>query len=290
MAPITVEQDGTTVTFHVDPTFPCNLVYQVKATAQARSSGPIGGKPPAFQMPMAIAVAVPPAPVGTLTATASADGDKRAVHLEWRANSEPDLLGYVIRRTVRGTTADLGQVAVGETLEWDDHNPGSGTSNRYEVIAVRRGPDATVKQVASVPTVVDVEVKSRSASGSGGGSQEGGGGLTTVVTGQPVTGKPDSGQLSSVRARGGNGAPSGPPTTFDTGFQGTLPFKTGDQSAAAPRNGSGDPAVVATFDEGGSDSIFGSKAAMTFIAGGLAVLVGAAVLFHVSRRAAADAY
>jgi hypothetical protein len=164
------------------------------------------------------------------------------------------------------------------------------------VIAVRRGPDAKVKQVAATPTSVAVDVASRDASGSGDGTggstasgQSGGAALTTVVTGQPSTGKPDSQLLSSVRARGGSGAPSGPPTTFDSGFQGTLPFKTGGQSAAALPGG-GDPAVVATYDEGGTDSFLGSKAAMTFIAGGLAILVGAAVLFYVSRRAAVDAY
>ena len=296
ISPVTAESsDGNrTVTFHVDGTFPCNLVYQVKATASAAAGGTFRTTPPPYQMPLAVAVAVPPAPVGTVTATASADGDKRSVKLEWPANSERDLLGYVIKRTAHDKTVDLGQVDAGDPLEYVDDSPASGTTNEYDVIAVRRGPDAKVKQVASTPTSVSVDVASRDTSGSGGtgtgtASGQGGTALTTVVTGQPSTGKPDPRLLSSVRARGGSGAPSGPPTTFDSGFQGTLPFKTGGQSAAALPGG-GDPAVVARFDEGGDGSFFGSKAAMTFIAGGLAILVGAGVLFYVTRRAAVDAY
>src|SRR4051812_26018522 len=57
MTPVTAEQSGTTVTFHVDATFPCNLVYQVKATAQAASGGPLRSTPPEYQMPLAVAVA-----------------------------------------------------------------------------------------------------------------------------------------------------------------------------------------------------------------------------------------
>jgi len=289
MSPVTAEQSGTTVTFHVDATFPCNLVYQLKATAYAAAGGTLRSTPPPYQMPLDVAVAIPPAPVGTVTATASVDGDKRSVKLEWPANTEPDLLGYVIQRTAHDKTIDLGQVAAGDTLEYVDDLPAAGTTNRYDITAVRKGPDSSVKQVPATPTSVSVDVPAHAAScascTTSDGSEKG---LTTVVTGQPTTGKPDSQLLSSVKARGGSGAPSTPPTTFDSGFQGTLPFKTGTQSAAALPGG-GDAAVV-TYDEGGSDSFFGSKAAMTFIAGGLAVLVGAAVLFYVTRRAAVDAY
>lgn len=291
MSPVTAEQNGTTATFHIDAGFPCNLEYDLKATAQAASGGALRGTPPPYQMPLAVIVAIPPAPVGTVTATATADGTTRSVKLEWPANQEPDLLGYLVQRTAHDKTVALGQVDAGDTLEYVDDSPASGTSNRYDVVAVRRGPNAEIKQVTSTPTSVSVDVASRETDASSGSTSGGGeSGLTTVVTGRPSTGRPDAQSLSSVRARGGNGAPSGPPTTFDSGFQGTLPFKTGDQSAASPVPSGDDPAVVATFDEGGRESIFGSKGAMTFIAGGLAVLVGAAVLFYVSRRAAVDAY
>jgi hypothetical protein len=145
MSPVTAEQNGNTVTFHVDGTFPCNLVYQVKATAYAAAGGTFRTTPPPYQMPLAVAMAAPPAPVGTVTATASADGDKRSVKLEWPANSERDLLGYIITRTARDKTVDLGQVAAGDPLELVDDSPASGTTNTYDVIAVRRGPDAKVK-------------------------------------------------------------------------------------------------------------------------------------------------
>jgi hypothetical protein len=291
---VSADTPGGTVTFHVDGSFPCNFEYVVKATASTAATALRSSAQ--YQMPLAVSVAFPPAPVGTVTATAASDGNDRTVTLEWPANSEPDLLGYVVQRTVDDETVDLGQVKADDTLEFVDRSPTPGTSNQYDVIAVRdvQGPDAKVTQVAGAPTSVSVKVPSRdgSSDGSDGDSASGGGSesqLTTVVTGLPSTGKPDSRLLSSVRARGSRGAPSGPPTTFDSGFDGTLPFDTRRDHSAAALPG-GDPAVVATYDEGGSDSLFDSKGAMTFIAGGLAILVGAAVLFYVSRRAAVDAY
>jgi hypothetical protein len=295
---VTANTPGTTVSFSVDGDFPCDREYHVKATAST-AAGALRSSAQ-YQMPLAVVVAIPPAPVGTVTATTSVDGDKRSVTLEWPANSEPDLLGYVVQRTANDTTVDLGQVDAGDTLQLVDDDPVPGTTNRYDVSAVRdvHGRDAKVGQVASAPTSVPVEVAGRDgadgdSSGSGGGGtasgQGGGTALTTVVTGQPSTGKPDSRLLSSVRARGGRRVPSGPPTTFDSGFDGTLPFKSGDQSAAALPGG-GDPAVVATFDEGDDVSFFANEAALRFIAGGLVILVGAGVLFYVSRRAAVDAY
>lgn len=291
MDPVTAEQSGTTATFHVTAHFPCNLVYHVKATAQANPNGPIGSPPPPYQMPIDIAVAIPPAAVSSVEATLTVDGDARSVRLEWPANSEPDLLGYVVMRVTDGHTETLGQVAADARTRYVDDDPPSGKTSRYEVTAIRRGPDSKVKQVPAQPTTVDVEVPSR-ATDSGGGTSGGSGGsesgLTTVVTGQATTGKPNPNLLSSVRARGGSGRPASPPTTFDSGFQETLPFQPGDQAASAPTGG--DNAVVATFDEGGDTSILSNKPTLTFIAGGLAVLVGAAVLFYVSRRAAVDAY
>jgi hypothetical protein len=292
MDPVTAEQAGTTVTFHVSAHFPCNLVYHVKATAQANANGPIGSPPPPYQMPIDIAVAIPPAAVQSVEATLTSDGDARTVRLEWPANSEPDLLGYVVMRVTDGHTETLGQVAADARTRFVDDDPPSGKTSRYEVTAIRRGPDSKVKQVPSQPTTVEVDVPSRAADGGGGASGGSGGGesgLTTVVTGQASTGKPSPDLLSSVRARGGSGRPASPPTTFDSGFQETLPFQPGDQQAAGAPTG-GDNAVVATFDEGGDTSILSNKPTLTFIAGGLAVLVGAAVLFYVSRRAAVDAY
>ena len=296
LSPLSADQSGTSVTFHVPAQFPCNLVYHVRASAKANSSGPISSPPPAYQLPLDVAVAIPPAPVGTVTATVASDGDDRAVGLDWPANSEPDLLGYVVTRSTGSTTKTLGQIDAGDPTRFTDDDPPSGRSSRYEVTAIRRGPDDEVKQVAAAPTTVTVDVPSRrtdsasSGSGSGSGSGASEGNLHTVVTGQPTSGRPDPKLLSSVRARGGsgNGRPT-PPTTFDSGFQEALPFKAGDPAVVAPASGSN--AAVAVFDEGdGNGGLLNNKPTLTFIAGGLAVLVGAAVIFYVTRRAAIDAY
>jgi hypothetical protein len=87
-----------------------------------------------------------------------------------------------------------------------------------------------------------------------------------------------------VRARGQAPPRLGPPTTLDTGFGETLPFDTSGQALSAPE---GDAAVVAAFEE---EQLLDEKQRMAFIAGGLAVLVGAAVILYVTRRAAREAY
>jgi hypothetical protein len=288
-ADVPTQQGGAQFSF--DASFPCNRTYLVRATAHLSRRATLGTETDEIRLPLYVAAAIPPAAVDSVKATLSAEGDDRSVRLDWPANDEPDLLGYVVTRTTGEKTTSLGQVDAGDDLELVDDDPPSGTSSAYSVIAVRQGPDSTVKQVPSEPTTVKVDVPSDDVDGQSSGEGGTGSGLTTVVTGAPSQGKPDSKLLSSVNARGGNGAPRTPPTTFDSGFQEALPFQPGDdESAAAPPTGTGDPAVVATFDEGGQESLFGSKGAMTFIAGGLAVLVGAAVLFYVSRRAAREAY
>lgn len=286
---VAAEQNGNAITFHVDATFPCNLRYQVKATVQAnKSPGLTGSKPPPYQLPMVLAVAIPPAPVEHVDATLAVDGDNRSVTLDWPAGAEPDLLGYVVTRTAGGTTSTLGQVDAGDTTKFVDKHPPAGTSSRYAVTAVRNGPDDEVEQVPSDPTTVAVNVPAASTSANQGGGTESG--LTTVVTGQPTRGRPDPGSLSSVRARGGSGRPSGPPTTLDTGFQETLPFQPGDPNAGSAPPPSGDDAAVALFDEDTSGSPLSDKHTMQLIAAGLVVLMFASMVLVVTRRAARDAY
>ena len=280
---------SSTVTFTFDATFPCNLEYLVRATAHLTRRQTIGSTTASRSMPLIVAVAIPPAPIEQLDATLEVDGDDRKVTLEWPAGSEPDLLGYVVSRTTEGTTDTLGQVDAGKTTTFVDDAPPDGTTSEYSVTAVRNGPDDEIEQVPSAPTTVAVKVPAASDSstgGSGGGGTEPG--LTTIVTGQPERGRPDPGSLSSVRARGG-GPPSGPPTTLDTGFEETLPFQPGEESAAPPPP-QGDNAVVALFDEDTSGSPLSDKGTMKLIAAGLVVLVFASMVLVVTRRAARDSY
>ena len=295
--PTATEPSGSTMVFRVPATFPCNLVYEVRATAQANAGGGLGNDTPGpYAMPLLVAVAIPPAPVSQVDAVLEVDGDDRSVVLEWPEGSEPDLLGYVVARD--GTS--LGQVDAGDTLRFVDDDPPPGISE-YSVTSVRDGPDDTVEQVPAEPTVVQVEVPASEddadggdgdGDGDGGGSGGGDGGeaadpqIAGEQTAAEPRGAPLSGGLSSVNARGQAPPSLGPPTTLDTGYQETLPFdpRAPEEVAAPP---SGDAAVVTVFEE--ADAL-DDKQRYAFIAGGLAVLVGASVILHVTRRAAREAY
>lgn len=283
------EPSGNGVIFHLTATFPCNLVYEVRANAQANASGGIGGgSPPPHVMPLFVAVAIPPAPVAYVDAELEMVGDAGRVVLSWPGGTEPDLLGYVIARDGE----PLGQLDAGETTRFVDPEPPTGGTSRYSVTAVRRGPDDTVPQVSSRPTTVSVDVPATpdddAAAGGGDGT---GAGADPQIAGEATTaetrGAPGSGGLSSVRSRAQAPPRLGPPTTIDTGFDETLPFDTTRAQAAAPTAPPvGDQAVVRVFDE---DELLDEKQRLAFLAGGLAVLVGAAVIMHVTRRAAREA-
>jgi hypothetical protein len=304
--PAVVEQSGTTAVFRMDATFPCNLVYEVRATAQARPSEGLGGSAPGpYVMPLLVAVAIPPEPVPVVEAVLEADEDDATVTLRWDAGREPDLLGYVINRTVAGDTETLGQVDAGARLVLVDTAPPAGTSPRYDVIAVRDGPDDEIEQVAAEPTSVVVDVPDAPEAddadedddpSTDGGSSSGGGDdpVDPALAGDATTnenqGPPDAGSLSSVRVRGAQGRPT-PPTTADTGFSETIDYgelEDGEQQVATMPTG--DNSVVALYDESITGSPWSDKETMSFVAGGLAVLTGAGVMLTVTRRAARAAY
>lgn len=274
--------DGDGATFHVNATFPCNLVYEVRASAQSNPGTGIGPRPAEQRaIPLLVAVAIPPAPVASVDAVVEIDGDDRSVVLEWPGNAEPDLLGYVISRDGEF----LGQVNAGDATRFTDTDAPGGTTD-YTVVAYRQGPDDEVKQVSSSATAVSVELPPDPDAPADGG--DGTDSVEPSLAGEQQAASP-SGRplsLSTGRAAGQRQPGLGPPTTLDTGFQETLPFDTsgGDQAAVGPN---GDPAVVATFED---EDPLGEKQRLAFIAGGLATLVTAAAIFHVTRRAAREAY
>lgn len=282
---VAVEQNGTTATFRVNATFPCNLVYELRATAQANAdTGVTGGTPAPHAMPLLLGVAIPPAPVAVVDAILEIDGDDRTVTLEWPASGEPDLLGYVITRTIGDDTETMGQVGADEERTFTDDDPAVGETNRYDVTAVRDGPDDDVEQVASAPTGVHVDVPADTPADEDG--EEADPQLAGDATQNDGGAPPDPGALSSVRVRGVQGQPT-PPTTADTGFSGTIDYGDVGPEEAVP---SGDNAVVAIYDEGTTGSPWSDRETMTFVAGGLAVLSGAGTILTVTRRAARAAY
>jgi hypothetical protein len=279
-----IDADG--VTFHVNATFPCNLVYEVRASAQSNAGTGLGAPPPESRaIPLLVAVAMPPAPVGTIDAEVVVEGDTRSVVLSWPGNGERDLLGYDVRRGGQS----IGQVNAGDATRFTDTRPpAAGGELRYEVVAYRQGPDDEVKQVPSRSTSVDVDVPRDPDAPAGSDAAADGDAIdpsNPQLAGQQHassrSGTPLAGGMSSVRARGQAPPRLGTPTTLDTGFGETLPFDTSGEAAV------GDPAVVASFDDG---DVMDEKHKLAFIAGGLATLVVAAMIFHVTRRAAREAY
>lgn len=287
---IIVEQEGTTATFRVNASFPCNLIYELRATAQANADATItGGAPPPYAMPLFVAVAIPPAPVSSVDAILEIDGDDLTVTLEWPASPEPDLLGYVVNRVTGDSTETLGQVDAAEHPTFVDEDPPAGESSRYDVIAVREGPDDDVEQVAAAPTSVTVdppdEVEDPDADGTGGGGEPVDPQLAGDATPTDGGSGPAPGSLSSVRIRGAPQPTT--PTTLDTGFSETIDYGDAEVAAGAPPV---DNAVVAIYDEGTTGSPWSDEETMTFVAGGLAVLSGAGTILTVTRRAARAAY
>lgn len=298
------EGTGQSVIFRFTAQFPCNLVYEVRATAQAAASGGLSSSTPEpYHMPLLVAVAIPPQPVAQVDAILEVDGDDPSVTLRWPANAEPDLLGYVVTRVVDGERETLGQVDVEGKREWLDDDPPTGETATYEVSAVRSGPDDDVKQVAAPPTAVAVDVPGEpeddedegGGDGDGDGSADGddagddGAPLGSSSSNDGGGGGSDPGALSSVRQRGGGGPPRTSPTTIDTGFGETLPFDTSQQPPGEVAAPAGDGSVVAEF-EFEKTSPFANRETMAMIAGGLALLVGSLVIVYVTRRAATIPY
>jgi hypothetical protein len=294
---VEVEQNGTTATFRVNARFPCNLVYELRATAQANADEEVtGGAPPPFSMPLLVGVAIPPAPVSSVDATLDIDGDEVTVTLEWPAGPEPDLLGYVVNRVTGDDTESLGQVDATEHPTFVDEDPPAGTESRYDVIAMRQGPDEEVEQVAAEPTSVTVDVPgdeedddSEGGEGADGDGESVDPQLAGDATPTDGGGRPAPGSLSSVRIPATPPRPT-TPTTLDTGFDETIDYGESGESGEVAAVPPGDNSVVAMFDDGTTGSPWSDEETMTFVAGGLAVLSGAGTILTVTRRAARGVY
>lgn len=278
------------VSFTFEVVFPCNLVYQVEASAQAGAGeGTTFDPDPApgpFGMPTRVTVAIPAEPVDDLRLRLTGPEDERDVTLTWAAGPEPDILRYVVLRD----GDEIGDVEAGDDTRFVDDDAPAGSTATYEVRAVRSGPDGDVD---GRPAADSIDVPEPPADepavddGEGGDGDAGDGDGDGDSTSDGGSGGSGSGggtrpSISPARPTGGGG----PPTTLDTGFAERLPF--GEQPAeevAAPPP-SGDGSVVAAFDDS-DDAPLLNPETWTFIAAGLALLMGSMVIRHVTRRAAA---
>ena len=281
------------VSFTFQVVFPCNIVYRVDATAQAGAGE--GSRldpdpaPGPFSMQGRIAVAIPAEAVDGLDLRLAGSDDAPQVVITWSEGTEPDILRYVITRD--GEVID--EVDAGDELEVVDTDPSPGARATYEVTAIRSGPEG---DVAGRPADASIDVPDRSVEDDEdeAASDDGDDAGTSDDDGD---GDGDSGPaLGSSSAPGAGSRPApigtssrpvsgGPPTTLDTGFSETLPFDPEapqDEVAAPP---TGDGSVVASFDDADEPPVLNQET-LTFIAAGLALLMGSMVIRHVTRRAA----
>ncbi len=273
---LTVDPGEMSATFELVIAAPCNRSHAVTATVTHKDPLVLGvARPrPETSGPVRFGVAVPPAPVQDLEATYDAASKK--VNLTWAPNSEPDIVGYRVEGNPPGP--DGFQPIGGTVLETNFTDTLTvDEEHRYRVVAVRSGPDATIREVLGEPsdiitagpdrpepTVPDTTVVRAPPSASRGGSAAGGN-------------------------RGGSAArPSrGSVTTVDNGFTKDLPFDP-RQTTTVPASPSPvppeDAAVLAIDDDRAQED--DRRATLVPIAGGLALMMGAVHLRLLSKRAA----
>jgi hypothetical protein len=281
------------VSFTFDVGFPCNIDYRVEAQAQAGAGEGTRFEPdpaPApFSMSSIVSVAIPAEPVQDLALDLDGPAEDRNVVLTWSPGAEPDIVRYIISRD----GDELGEVVPGEELTFVDASPTPGSQPTYEVTAVRSGPDG---EIAGRPASASIEVPERpsedDADADGGDPDDGdgdggGGGDGASPTDGGTSGT--SGGTSGIRLPAPTSRPAsggGPPTTLDTGFQETLPFGAQPEQEVAAPPPARDGSVVASFDDADEPPVLNQET-WTFIAAGLALLMGSMVIRHVTRRAAA---
>jgi hypothetical protein len=259
------------VDFAFDAPFPCNKKYKVRATVTP--SPWFLHTPRDFDL--WVAVAIPSAPTSGLTATVL-EGDDRGVKLAWAGGGrEPDFAGFEVRRAIgSGAFQAVADVAPGATSWIDEAMPRNGATLRYQVVAMRPGPEPGTTVFSDVGATVSATVAA-APGGTGTGSSS-----------------DDPDDASATPRRSGSGVPKGTAsskvhrefsvpgarttTTLDTGFDEKLPFerRSGDEAA-------GSSVVDFDDDEGGST---GRSTAL--LVGGASVTTAWAMLLRLLTRRA----
>ena len=233
--------------FNWQPALPKNGRYKITVEASEDRTSPIEGCGGTRTIERDLWLEIAPAPP-VLTKT-QADTAQRSVTLQWKANSEADLIGYLVYRSYDGGAFEaVGGYAPNDLTHFDRLDEAPGGEYRYEVRAIRPSADwyvndGTRRPPSASPTGVAASSGSvrmpdppappqggggDSGSGSGGGSGTGSGsgsgstsGGTRSTSGLRTSGKIDfsafAAELDRVRQAGDNGVP-------DPGFADRLPF------------------------------------------------------------------
>ena len=275
--------------------FPVTLTYNGKYDATMRApwkhTGLDTATGTATSSPLSFLVAVPPArPTEVKTAV---DATSRAVAVTWKANSEPDLIRYEVKRA-KGTSNDftvVGKIKAGETAFVDNTTAEAGGDYRYLVVAVRNGIPGRA-EIASDPSTLTADATAKvpdpppppttappATTAAGTAAAGATGTASSVPAGSPgalaTSGSVDLSGFNTVRSQTRTVTPRTLPLP-DPGFQSTLPFDTTDSTAAGDElaEGPGDVGGLAAdspqFRELGAESSGDQRArTMAVFAAGL---------------------
>ena len=271
--------------------------YQLTLTAPWTHTGLVS--PPsgtaADSRPIVVA-ALPARPTGVKVAV---DATARTVAVSWKANTEPDLLFYLVQRA-KGTSTDftvLGKAKASETSFSDATTAGAGGDYRYEVVAVRDNGLADGNAIASDPSALSADATAKvpdppppPTAAPGSSVPVGTGTAATLPANSPgaltSSGTVDLSGFNTVRAQTKPVTPRTLPLP-DPGFQNTLPFAKGTPTtataagvpgSAAEDGATGQQALERPLSEVGADSGTDHLRTMAFFAGGLLTTV---LLMHV---------
>lgn len=222
-----------------------NGKYEAKVTATSHDPGVfgVGAHNTSNSAKREFLVAAPPAPPRDVKATV--DPATRTVTLTWKANAEPDLIGYVVQRAKGdGPFADLGPVSKTANPTYRDVGTAeAGGVYRYQVVAVRSDGITENKGISSDPSAVTPEATATvpdppaPPSATPGttvvANSSGAPPATTGTTGAPANNPgalttSGSVDLSGFRSLQSQARATSPRTTrpVDSGFRSTLPFAT----------------------------------------------------------------
>jgi hypothetical protein len=290
---VTCSENGRKADVSWTPTLTYNGSYTIKATVSGKGGG--GAPPDPARVTRAFTLAAPPQPPRNVVVDVAED---RSVTIAWRANTEPDMLGYVVYRGYDGgSPRAVGQVPHGTRTSYSFNDTGTteaGGTYQYQVVAQRNDgsggpvpsqPSAEVSANVPEPPPTTTTTAPPTVTTTPGGTTT----TRPATVGTPSTtprsgGSVDLSQFGSLVNRGE--LPSEPPPTLpDTGFNPTLDYEDPEDTISDEEATTDDPSLA--LPRIISDGFDGRRPTLVLVASGLVLFVFAMHLRLLARRAAA---